>query len=57
MARWSPQGEVFSNSKFKIRRRKNVKLAARVVELKTQIKIHLPSNAPHQAIFGMLLAK
>jgi hypothetical protein len=31
------------------------KLAARVVELKTQIKIHLPSSAPEQAIFGMLL--
>ena len=32
-----------------------VKLAARVVELKTQIKIHLPSSAPDQAIFAMLL--
>jgi len=32
-----------------------VNIAARVVELKTQIKIHLPSSAPEQAIFGMLL--
>ena len=32
-----------------------VKLAARVVELKTQVKIHLPSSAPDQAIFAMLL--
>ncbi len=32
-----------------------VKLAARVVELKTQIKIHLPSSAPDQPIFAMLL--
>ncbi len=32
-----------------------VKLAARVVELKTQIQIHLPSSAPDQAIFAMLL--
>jgi hypothetical protein len=32
-----------------------IKLAARVVELKTQIKIHLPSSAPGQAIFAMLL--
>ena len=32
-----------------------IKLAARVIELKTQIKIHLPSSAPEQAIFGMLL--
>src|SRR6516165_8308023 len=32
-----------------------VKIAARVVELKTQLKIHLPSSAPDQAIFAMLL--
>jgi hypothetical protein len=29
--------------------------AARVVELKTHVKIHLPSSAPDQAIFAMLL--
>jgi len=32
-----------------------IKLAARVIELKTQIKIHLPSSAPEQAIFATLL--
>jgi hypothetical protein len=32
-----------------------IKLAARVIELKTQIKIHLPSSAPDQAIFATLL--
>lgn len=32
-----------------------IKLAARVVDLKTQIQIHLPSSAPDQAIFAMLL--
>ena len=32
-----------------------VKLTTRVVELKTQIKIHLPSSAPEQAMFSMLL--
>jgi hypothetical protein len=32
-----------------------VKLAARVIALKTQIKVHLPSSAPDQAIFAMLL--
>ena len=32
-----------------------IKLAARIVELKTQMKIHLPSSAPDQAIFAMLL--
>ena len=32
-----------------------LKLAARVVELKKQVKIYLPSNSPDQAIFAMLL--
>jgi hypothetical protein len=32
-----------------------IKLAARVIELKIQVKIHLPSSAPDQAIFAMLL--
>jgi hypothetical protein len=34
-----------------------IKLAARIIELKTQIKIHLPSSAPDQAIFAMLLGR
>ncbi len=34
-----------------------IKLAARVIELKTQIKIHLPSSAPDRAIFAMLLGR
>ena len=32
-----------------------IKLTARVIELKTQVKIHLPSSAPDQAIFAVLL--
>jgi hypothetical protein len=32
-----------------------VKIATRVVELTTQLKIHLPSSAPDRAIFAMLL--
>ena len=32
-----------------------IKLAARIVELKTQIKIHLPSSAPDQALFRLAL--
>ena len=38
-------------------RRRLVKVAARVVELKTQLKVHLPSSAPDQAIFAMLLGR
>jgi hypothetical protein len=34
-----------------------VKIAARVVELKTQLKIHLPSSTPDQAIFAALLGR
>ena len=30
-----------------------IKIAARVVELKKQIKIHLPSSTPDQAVFGI----
>jgi hypothetical protein len=30
-----------------------IKIAARVVELKTQLKIHQPSSAPDQAIFAL----
>jgi hypothetical protein len=32
-----------------------IKLAARVIELKTEVKIHLPSSARDQAIFAALL--
>jgi hypothetical protein len=32
-----------------------IKIAARIVELKAQIKIHLPSSAPNQAIFRLAL--
>ena len=32
-----------------------IKIAARIVELKKQITIHLPSSAPDQAIFGIIL--
>jgi Transposase DDE domain group 1 len=34
-----------------------VKLAARVVEVKRQIKLHLPNSAPCQAIFALVLAR
>ena len=34
-----------------------IKIAARIVELKTQLKIHLPSSDPDQAIFAMLLSR
>ena len=42
---------------FDILRLRLIKIAARVVELKTQLKIHLPSSSPDQAIFAVLLAR
>jgi hypothetical protein len=34
-----------------------VKLAVRVVELKARIKLHLPSSAPCQPIFALVLGR
>ena len=55
MRRAMPNGSAWRVMQFDTLRLRLVKLAARVVELKTQIKIHLPPSAPEQAIFGMLL--
>jgi hypothetical protein len=55
MRRVMPKGSAWRVMQFDTLRLRLVKLAARVVELKTQIKIHLPSSAPDQAIFGVLL--
>jgi hypothetical protein len=55
MRRVMPKGSAWRVMQFDTLRLRLVKLAARVVELKTQIKIHLPSSAPDQAIFAMLL--
>ena len=55
MRRVMPKRSAWRVMQFDTLRLRLIKLAARVVELKTQIKIHLPSSAPDQAIFGMLL--
>jgi len=55
MRRVMPKGSAWRVMQFDTLRLRLVKLAARVVELKTQIKIHLPSSAPEQALFGVLL--
>jgi hypothetical protein len=34
-----------------------VKLAVRVVDLKRQIKLHLPTSTPDQAIFTLVLGR
>jgi Transposase DDE domain group 1 len=34
-----------------------IKVAARVVDLKRQVKLHLPTSTPDQAIFALVLAR
>ena len=55
MRRVMPKRSIWRVMQFDTLRLRLIKLAARVVELKTQIKIHLPSSAPEQAIFATLL--
>jgi hypothetical protein len=55
MRRVMPKRSAWRVMQFDTLRLRLIKLAARVVELKTQIKIHLPSSAPDQAIFALLL--
>jgi Transposase DDE domain group 1 len=50
-----PKRSAWRVMQFDTLRLRLIKIAARVVELKTQLKIHLPSRAPDQAIFAMLL--
>jgi hypothetical protein len=57
MRRLMPKRSVWRAMQFDTLRLRLVKLAARVVELKTQLKVHLPSSAPDQAIFAMLIAR
>jgi hypothetical protein len=57
MRRAMPKHSVWRVVQFDTLRLHLIKIAARVVELKTQLKIHLPSSAPDQAIFTMLLAR
>jgi hypothetical protein len=55
LRRLMPKGSTWRVMQFDTLRLRLLKLAARVVELKKQIKIHLPSSAPDQAIFTLLL--
>jgi hypothetical protein len=55
MRRVMPRGSAWRVMQFDTLRLRLIKLAARIVELKTQLKIHLPSSAPDQAIFALLL--
>lgn len=55
LRRLMPQRSSWRVMQFDTLRLRLIKIAARVVELKKQIKIHLPTSAPDQAVFTMLL--
>ncbi len=55
LRRLMPKRSAWRVMQFDTFRLRLLKIAARVVELKTQIKIHLPSSAPDQAIFHLTL--
>jgi hypothetical protein len=55
LRRAMPQRSPWRVMQFDTLRLRLIKIAARVVELKKQIKIHLPSSAPDQAIFHFAL--
>ena len=57
MRRVLPRGSTWRVVQFDTLRLRLIKIAARVVELKTPVKIHLPSSTPDQAIFAMLLGR
>ncbi|MGB9166840.1 MAG: IS1380 family transposase [Rhodomicrobium sp.] len=50
-----PKRSVWPVAQFDTLRLRLVKIAARVVELKTQVRLHLPSACPYQAILRTVL--
>jgi hypothetical protein len=57
LRRAMPRRSPWRVMQFDTLRLRLIKLAARIVELKTRIKIHLPSSAPDQAIFRLALER
>jgi len=57
LRRVMPKRSAWRVMQFDTLRLRLIKIAARVVELKTQIKIHLPSSAPDQPIFHLALER
>jgi len=48
---------VLAHRQFDTLRLHLIKLAVRVVEMKTQVKLHLPSKAPCQSILAFVLGR
>ncbi len=52
-----PRRSSWRTAQFDTLRLRLVKLAVRVVEMKTQVKLHLPSDAPCQSILACVLGR
>ncbi|BAI75254.1 transposase (plasmid) [Azospirillum sp. B510] len=52
-----PKRSSWRVAQFNTLRLRLIKIAARVIEMKTQIKLHLPSAAPYQDILRLLLSR
>src|SRR5512147_1320796 len=52
-----PRASSWRVAQFDTLRRRLIKVAARVVELKTKIKVHLPTSAPDQSILHLALGR
>jgi hypothetical protein len=52
-----PKRSVWRVAQFDTLRLRLVKIATRVVELKTQIRLHVPTACPYQAILRTVLGR
>jgi hypothetical protein len=52
-----PRRSSWRTLQFDTLRLRLIKLAVRVVELKTQVKLHLPSSTPCQSILALVLGR
>lgn len=52
-----PRRSFWRTAQFHTLRLRMIKLAVRVVEMKTQVKLHLPSHAPCQSILAFVLGR
>lgn len=52
-----PRRSSWRTAQFDTLRLRTIKLAVRVVEMKTQVKLHLPSRAPCQSILAFVLGR
>jgi hypothetical protein len=52
-----PRASSWRVAQFDTLRRRLIKVAARIVEMKTKIKVHLPTSAPDQSILHLVLGR